>query len=152
MLGSKIVLDVSKGEKNASQRPLEKRIRKSIEKLRSGREVRGGWVVNGLLSDPTLKISRKQHLEFLEEFKTRSFKPSTYSKFEASSHQLKLLLHSRFHFDAPLALEMNNFASQPGGPKGPADSATYPTAEAPGARQGPRESPTQLFPSNTPHP
>ena len=36
MLGSKIVLDVSKGEKNASQRPLEKRIRKSIEKPRSG--------------------------------------------------------------------------------------------------------------------
>ena len=46
ILGSKIVLDVSKGEKNASQRPLEKRIRKSIEKPRSGeatrREVRGG--------------------------------------------------------------------------------------------------------------
>ena len=37
MLGSKIVLDVSKGEKNASQRPLEKRIRKSIEKPRAGR-------------------------------------------------------------------------------------------------------------------
>ena len=36
ILGSKIVLDVSKGEKNASQRPLEKRIRKSIEKPRSG--------------------------------------------------------------------------------------------------------------------
>ena len=36
MLGSKIVLDVSKGEKNASQRPLEKRIRKSIEKPRPG--------------------------------------------------------------------------------------------------------------------
>ena len=36
MLGSKIVLDVSKGEKIASQRPLEKRIRKSIEKPRSG--------------------------------------------------------------------------------------------------------------------
>ena len=36
MLGSKIVLDVSKGEKSASQRPLEKRIRKSIEKPRSG--------------------------------------------------------------------------------------------------------------------
>ena len=49
MLGSKIVLDVSKGEKNASQRPLEKRIRKSIEKPRSGEapgreEPRaGGW-------------------------------------------------------------------------------------------------------------
>ena len=47
MLGSKIVLDVSKGEKNASQRPLEKRIRKSIEKPRSGEaprreEPRGG--------------------------------------------------------------------------------------------------------------
>ena len=46
MLGSKIVLDVSKGEKNASQRPLEKRIRKSIERPRSGeapgREVPGG--------------------------------------------------------------------------------------------------------------
>ena len=46
MLGSKIVLDVSKGEKNASQRPLEKRIRKSIEKPRSGeaprREAPGG--------------------------------------------------------------------------------------------------------------
>ena len=36
MLGSKIVLDVSKGDKNASQRPLEKRTRKSIEKPRSG--------------------------------------------------------------------------------------------------------------------
>ena len=36
MLGSKIGLDVSKGEKSASQRPLEKRIRKSIEKPRSG--------------------------------------------------------------------------------------------------------------------
>ena len=47
MLGSKIALDVSKGEKNASQRPLEKRIRKSIEKSRSGeapgREVPGGY-------------------------------------------------------------------------------------------------------------
>ena len=32
MLDSKIVLDVSKGEKNASQRPLEKRTRKSIKK------------------------------------------------------------------------------------------------------------------------
>ena len=46
MLGSKIVLDASKGEKSASQRPLEKRIRKSIEKPRSGeaprREVPGG--------------------------------------------------------------------------------------------------------------
>ena len=46
ILGSKIVLDVSKGEKNASQRPLEKRIRKSIEKPRSGeaprREVQRG--------------------------------------------------------------------------------------------------------------
>ena len=36
MLGSKIVLDVSKGNKNASQRPLAKRTRKSIEKPRSG--------------------------------------------------------------------------------------------------------------------
>ena len=47
MLGSKIVLDVSKGEKNASQRPLEKRIRKSIEKPRSGeapRREEPGWV------------------------------------------------------------------------------------------------------------
>jgi hypothetical protein len=48
MLGSKIVLDVSKGEQNASQRPLEKRIRKSIEKPRSGeapgREEPGGGV------------------------------------------------------------------------------------------------------------
>ena len=46
MLGSKIVLDASKGEKNAFQRPLEKRIRKSIEKPRSGeaprREGQGG--------------------------------------------------------------------------------------------------------------
>ena len=33
MLGSKIVLDVSKGEKNASQRPLEKRFRKGTKKL-----------------------------------------------------------------------------------------------------------------------
>ena len=81
----------------------------------------GGLMGNGPLSGPTLKISRKQHLQLLEEFKTRSFKPSTYSKLEASSHQVKLLLHSRFHFEAPLALEMNNFASQPGGPKGPAD-------------------------------
>ena len=53
MLGSKIALDVSKGEKNASQRPLEKRIRKSIEKPRSGeaprregqRGVEGKWPV-----------------------------------------------------------------------------------------------------------
>ena len=37
MLGSKIVLDVSKGEKNASQRPLKKRIRKSTRKPRSWR-------------------------------------------------------------------------------------------------------------------
>ena len=46
MLGSKIVLDVSKGDKNASQRPLEKRARRIIEKPRSGeapgREVPGG--------------------------------------------------------------------------------------------------------------
>ena len=46
MLGSKIVPDVSRGEKNASQRPLEKRIRKRIEKPRSGeaprREEPGG--------------------------------------------------------------------------------------------------------------
>mgnify|MGYP006879305670 FL=1 len=57
MLGSKIVLDVSKGEKNASQRPLEKRIRKSIEKPRSGeaprREVPGGEVVNEPVWGPT---------------------------------------------------------------------------------------------------
>ena len=56
MLGSKIVLDVSKGEKNASQRPLEKRIRKSIEKPRSGeaprREVRGVVVVNERVCPP----------------------------------------------------------------------------------------------------
>ena len=49
MLGSKIVLDVSKGEKNASQRSLEKRIRKNTRKPRSGTlpdgKCRGGWVV-----------------------------------------------------------------------------------------------------------
>ena len=43
MLGSKIVLDVSKGEKNASQRPLEKRTRKSIKKARSGRPPGGKY-------------------------------------------------------------------------------------------------------------
>ena len=43
ILGSKIALDVSKGEKNASQRPLEKRIRKSIEKPRSGRPPDGKY-------------------------------------------------------------------------------------------------------------
>ena len=57
MLGSKIVLDASKGEKNASQRPLEKRIRKSIEKPRSGeaprREEPGGVMVNDLLLGST---------------------------------------------------------------------------------------------------
>ena len=37
ILGSKIVLDVSKGEKIASQRPLKKRIRKNTRKPRSGR-------------------------------------------------------------------------------------------------------------------
>ena len=46
MLGSKIVLDVSKGEKNASQRPLEKRIRKISKNLGLGRppdgKCRGG--------------------------------------------------------------------------------------------------------------
>ena len=50
MLGSKIALDVSKGEKNASQRPLEKRVKKNIKKLRFGRppdgKYEGGWVVN----------------------------------------------------------------------------------------------------------
>ena len=50
MLGSKIALDVSKGEKNASQRPLEKRIKKSIKKLRFGRPPGGKcrvvWKVN----------------------------------------------------------------------------------------------------------
>ena len=57
MLGSKTVLDVSKGEKNASQRPLEKRIRKSIEKPRSGRppggKYEGGLRVNDPLLGPT---------------------------------------------------------------------------------------------------
>ena len=108
MLGSKIVLDASKGEKNASQRPLEKRIRKSIEKPRSGRlpdgKCWGVGVVIDLLSGPTFQISRKQHLHLSKNFKTRSFKPSTYSKLEASSHQVKLLLHSRFHLQAPLVL------------------------------------------------
>ena len=45
MLGSKIVLDVSKGEKNAFQRPLEKRIRKTFKSSvweAPRREVRGG--------------------------------------------------------------------------------------------------------------
>ena len=57
MLGSKIVLDVSKGEKNASQRPLEKRTRKNSKKRRSGeaprREVPGGWVVIERVLGPT---------------------------------------------------------------------------------------------------
>ena len=57
MLGSKIVLDVSKGEKNASQRPSENRIRKSIKKARSGRppggKYEGGWKVIELLLAPT---------------------------------------------------------------------------------------------------
>ena len=57
MLGSKIVLDVSKGEKNASQRPLEKRTRKSSKKRRSGeaprREVPGGGTVNERVCPPT---------------------------------------------------------------------------------------------------
>ena len=57
MLGSKIVLDASNGEKNASQRPLEKRIRKSIEKPRSGeaprREGLGGGRVNDALLGST---------------------------------------------------------------------------------------------------
>ena len=43
MLGSKIVLDASKGEKNASQRPLEKRIRKNIKKSRFGRPPGGKY-------------------------------------------------------------------------------------------------------------
>ena len=113
------------GRKNRIPEAIRKKSQKKYQKTSvweaPRREVRGGWVVNDALSGPTLKISRKQHLQLLEEFKTRSFKPSTYSKLEASSHQLKLLLHSRFHFQAPLALEMNNFSSQPGGPKGPAD-------------------------------
>ena len=94
------------GRKNAFQRPLEKRIRKSIEKPRSGRlpdgKCWGVGVVIDLLSGPTFQISRKQHLHLSKNFKTRSFKPSTYSKLEASSHQLKLLLHRRFHLEAPL--------------------------------------------------
>ena len=57
MLASKIVLDVSKGEKNASQRPLKKRIRKSTRKPRSGRlpggKCQGGVTVNELLLGPT---------------------------------------------------------------------------------------------------
>ena len=36
ILGSKIVLDVSKGEKNASQRPLERRTRKTSKNLGLG--------------------------------------------------------------------------------------------------------------------
>ena len=108
MLGSKIYLDASKNEKNATQDSLEKKIRKSIKKARSGRppdgKYEGGLVVNYLISGPTFKISRKQHLHLSKNFKTRSFKPSTYSKLEASSHQVKLLLHSRFHLQAPLVL------------------------------------------------
>ena len=50
MLGSKIVLDVSMGEQNASQRPLEKRIRKNIKHNSvweaPRREVPGGSMVN----------------------------------------------------------------------------------------------------------
>ena len=56
MLGSKIVLDVSKGEKNASQRPLEKRSEKVSKNLGLGRppdgKRRGGLRVNGLLLGP----------------------------------------------------------------------------------------------------
>ena len=56
MLGSKIVLDVSKGEKNASQRPLEKRTRKSIKKARSGRPP-GGKYEGGLrVNEPLLAL------------------------------------------------------------------------------------------------
>ena len=57
MLGSKIVLDVSKGEKNASQRPFKKRIRKNTRKPRSGRlpggKYEGVVVVNEPLLGPT---------------------------------------------------------------------------------------------------
>ena len=96
------------GRKNASQRPLEKRIRKISKNLGLGRppdgKCRGGLRVNEPVSGPTFQISRKQHLHLSKNFKTRSFKPSTYSKLEASSHQVKLLLHSRFHLQAPLVL------------------------------------------------
>ena len=99
-----------------------KQIRKTIKKPRSGeapgREVPGGAVVNEPLSGPTFQISRKQHLHLSKNFKTRSFKPSTYSKLEASSHQVKLLLHNRFHLQAPLVLYARNSSPQPGGPEG----------------------------------
>ena len=60
MLGSKIYLDASKNEKNATQDSLEKKIRKNIKKARSGRppggKCQGGWVVNDAVWGPTFKI------------------------------------------------------------------------------------------------
>ena len=53
MLGSKIYLDASKNEKNATQDSLEKKIRKSIKKTRSGRPPDGKYEGVGVV---TMKI------------------------------------------------------------------------------------------------
>ena len=100
------------GRKNASQRPLEKRIRKSIEKPRSGeaprREMPGGWVVNLTVWGPKRKQFSFLHLIIktskLETSKLEASKPL--KKLQAINLSfswivdltLKLLLHSRLSF------------------------------------------------------
>ena len=57
MLGSKIVLDVSKGEKNASQRPLEKRIRKTSKKFGLGGPAGGKYEGGSVVNEPLLALT-----------------------------------------------------------------------------------------------
>ena len=95
------------GRKNASQRPLEKSIRKSIEKLRSGeapgRKSRGGLRVNetlwGSQKTPRLLLAPLQQDLKTRNLKTRSLQASQ----ETPSHQLKLLLNRGLDLEASLA-------------------------------------------------
>ena len=99
------------GRKNASQRPFEKRIRKSIEKLRSGEATRregqrgfrqtetvlGSWGEETMDGGTNLE---SRHLAPLQQdLKTRSLQASK----ETPSHQLKLLLNRRLDLEASLA-------------------------------------------------
>ena len=103
------------GRKNASQRPLEKRIRKSIEKPRSGEapgreEPGGGYGKSVAFGVPGGTCRGGNNLEsrhlapLQQDLKTRNLKTrSLQASKETPSHQLKLLLNRRLDLEASLA-------------------------------------------------
>ena len=110
MLGSKIVLDASKGEKMHPRGHQKRGSEKVSKNLGLGRppggKYEGGWRVNLTLWGSTGGTCRggnnleSRHLAPLQQdLKTRSLQASQ----ETPSHQLKLLLNRRLDLEASLA-------------------------------------------------